>query len=399
MSVLFGRARRSLPMPTAADLIPPRPAAGSTGTAVVTNETALRHSAVWACLRLRSNLVSTMPVDVYRRVNGVQVEVPKPPVLVNPGGDRVDIQEWLYSSQFDLDRAGNAVGLITARDGLGLPARIELQPICEVAVRVKDGALTYRIGGVDYDPSEVWHEKQYTVAGLPVGLSPVAYAAWSIGEYLSIQEFALDWFGNGAVPAAQLRNKSKTLTNEQSAKVKERFKAAVANRDIFVTGADWEYQMIQAEQAGNAWIEAKNFGIADIARFFDCPGDLIDAAVSTGNITYASITQRNLQFLIMHLGPAVTRRENALSSLTSRPRFVKLNSDALLRMDPAARATTIKTRIDSRTLTPSEARALEDLPPLTEADMAEFDRLFGGPKTPPTPTAPAGGTAPTGAST
>lgn len=398
MSILFGR-RRSLPMPTAAELIPRRPPASGTGTAVVTNETALRHSAVWACLRLRANLVSTMPVDLYRRVAGVQVEVPKPPVLINPGGERVDMQEWLYSSQFDLDRSGNTVGLITARDGLGLPARIELQPIADVAVRVRDGVLKYRIGGVDYDPPEVWHEKQYTVAGLPVGLSPVAYAAWSIGEYLSIQEFALDWFGNGAVPAAQLRNKSKTITDPQAATVKERFKAAVAGRDIFVTGSDWEYQMIQAEQAGSSWIEAKNFGIADIARFFDCPGDLIDAAVSTGNITYASITQRNLQFLIMHLGPAVARRENALSKLTSRPRFVKLNTDALLRMDPKTRADTLKVRLDSRTLTPTEARALEDLPPLTEADMAEFDRVYGPPKSTPTGTAPAGPTAPTGATT
>jgi phage portal protein BeeE len=49
----------------------------------VTPDSALRHSAVWACLRLRADLVSTMPVDVFRRVNGVQVEVPKPPVLIN----------------------------------------------------------------------------------------------------------------------------------------------------------------------------------------------------------------------------------------------------------------------------------------------------------------------------
>lgn len=401
MSILFGRRRRSLPMPTAGELIPQRPVTRP-GTAVVTDETALRHSAVWACLRLRANLISTMPVDVYRNVGGTPVEVPKPPVLINPGGERVDIIEWLYSSQFDLDRAGNCFGLITARDGLGLPARIELQPYSDVRVRVKDGALKYRIGGIEYDPPEVWHERQYTVAGLPVGLSPIAFAAWSIGEYLSIQEFALDWFGNGAVPSAMLRNKSKTITPKDAAVTKDRFKTAVANRDIFVTGADWEYDMIQAEQAAGNWIEAKNFGIGDIARFFDCPGDLIDAAATSGSITYANITQRNLQFLIMHLGPAVVRREAALSSLTSRPRFVKLNSNALLRMDPQTRAATLKARIDARTLTPNEARALEDLPPLTDDQLAEFDRLFGGPKTPPTPTAPAapaGGQTPSGATT
>jgi phage portal protein BeeE len=59
------------------------------------------------------------------------------------------------------------------------------------------------------------------------------------------------------------------------------------------------------------WIDGKRYGVSDIARFFGCPGDLIDAAVSTGSITYANMTQRNLQFLIMHLGPAVYRRERA----------------------------------------------------------------------------------------
>ncbi|WP_307962175.1 hypothetical protein [Salinispora arenicola] len=63
--------------------------------------------------------------------------------------------------------------------------------------------------------------------------------------------------------------------------------------------------------------------------------------------------------------------------LTARPRFVKLNRSALLAMDPAARAATIKTRLDARTLTPSEARQLDDLPPLTDADLAEFDRVYG----------------------
>jgi HK97 family phage portal protein len=374
---LFSRpSARYFPGETADQAIPPRPQQHA-GAASVTSETAMRHSAVWACLRLRANLVSTMPVDLYRKVNGVQVEVPKPPVLVNPGGERVDMLEWMYSSQVDLDRAGNCFGLITAKDGLGFPARIELVPFGDVTVRMKDGQLSYRIGGIKYEPNEVWHEKQYTLAGLHVGLSPLAYAAWSIGEYLSIQQFALDWFGTGAVPSAHLKNTSKTLAPKETEEIKRRFKAAVRNRDLFVTGNDWEYDMIQAEAAGADWIEAKRFGIGDIARFFDCPSDLIDAAVSGSSVTYANMTQRNLQFLITSLGPAVVRRESALSSLTSRPRFVKLNTGALLRMDPQSRASMISTQINARVLAPSEARALDDRAPFTESQLAEFDRLFG----------------------
>lgn len=363
----------------------------------VTNDSALRHSAVWACLRLRGDLMSSLPVDVYRRVTGVQVEVPRPPVLVTPGGNTVGIREWMYSTQVDLDRAGNCFGLITERsgvigpDGRGLPGRIDLVTLADVVVRAKGSQIfKFVIAGQEYDPWDVWHEKQYTVAGLPMGLSPVAYAAWTIEESLNAQNFAREWFAGGAVPMAELKNNAKTIDPEQARIAREQFQAAVSTGDLFVHGVDWEYNPIQAVASQSAFIEARQYGIGDIARFFGCPGDMIDAAASGSSITYANITQRNLQFLIMHLGPAVARREDAFSRfLVSNPRYVKLNTDALLRMDPTARAQMFKTQIDSRTLTPSEAREYDNRAPLTEEQYAEFDRLFGSrnpaPATTPTP--------------
>jgi HK97 family phage portal protein len=377
---LFGRQKRDFfGIPNAGALIPIR-TGQKTGAVTVTNDSALRHSAVWACLRLRADLVSTMPIDVYRRVNGMQVEMPKPPVLVQPGGERVDICEWLYSSEVDLDRAGNCLGLITEVNALGLPARIDLQALSDCSVIMKKGVLSYRIGGVTYEPSKVWHEKQFTVPGLEVGLSPVAYAAWSIGEYLSIQDFALAWFGGGAVPKARMKNTAKTIKNDEAEAIKSRYRATTANGDLFVHGNDWEFEFMQAQNAGMEWIEGKRYGVTDIARFFGVPGDLIEAAVSTGTITYANISQRNLQFLIMNLQPAIYRREQRLSKLLPQPRYVKFNTDALLRMDTQTRAQVLATQLASRQIAPSEARELENRVPFTDSQLAEFDRLYGPPK-------------------
>ena len=380
---LFSR-RELFGVTDASALIPGR-SAGMAGTVPVTADTAMRHSAVWACLRLRADLVSTMPLDVFRKVNGIQVEMPTPPVLVNPGGERVDICEWLYSSEVDLDRGGNAFGLITERNAAGLPLRIDLQPLRDCTVVEKpSGEIRYRIGRKEYPPDQVWHEKQYTIPGLPVGLSPVAYAAWSIGQYQSAQKFALDWYGTGGVPKGHLRNMNAPIVDQDVADAaKTRFKTSVEGNDIFVTGEDWEFKPFQAQAVGQEWLEAQKYGIGDVARFFGCPGDLIDAAVQSGSVTYANITQRNLQFLIMHLGPAVVRRERALSRLLPAPRFVKFNTSALLRMDDQTRASVIETKIRARALAPSEARALDNLPPLTEEQMAEFDRLFGAPRVQP----------------
>lgn len=376
------KVREFFGIPNAGALIPIRTAQKS-GAVTVNNDTAMRHSAVWACLRLRADLISTMPMDVYRRVNGMQIEMPKPPILLQPGGERVDMCEWMYSSQVDLDRGGNSIGLITEVNALGLPACIELQMLSECSVQMKKGVLTYRIEGKTYRPDQVWHERQYTVSGLEVGLSPVAYAAWSIGEYLSIQDFALSWFGGGAVPKARMKNTAKTIKNDEAEAIKSRYRATQQNGDIFVHGMDWEFEFMQAENAGLGWIDGKKYGVSDIARFFGVPGDLIEAAVSSGSITYANISQRNLQFLIMNLQPAIYRRELRLSKLLPQPRYVKLNTDALLRMDPQTRAQVNAVKIASRQMAPSEARELDNLPPFTPEQLQEFVDLFGPPKPPP----------------
>ena len=65
-------------------------------TMAVSGDTALRHSAVWGALRLRADLVSTMPLEAFRHVSGVSVELARPPMLTFPGGEHVNIHEWLY---------------------------------------------------------------------------------------------------------------------------------------------------------------------------------------------------------------------------------------------------------------------------------------------------------------
>ena len=354
-----------------------------TGAVAVTNDSAQRHSAVWSLLDLRGGLMSSFPVDVYRNVAGIRVELPKPPVLVDPGGSEWDYVDWMYATQRDLDRAGNTIGLVTEVNGAGLPARIDLQPIdiCSVIIKKDTGEKRFRIGGKEYTADKVWHERQYLVAGLPVGLSPVAYAALSIGEALSMQDFALQWFGAGGTPNAHLRNTIKqTLTPGEATATKARWRATVQVGEPLVTGKDWEYKPIQSEAVGMEWLEGRRWSVPEICRFFGGSADLIDGTVAGQSVTYANMTERNLQFLVMKLGPAVRRREKNLSKLLPRPRYVKLNTDALLRMDPKSRAELIATRIRSRTLTVTEARALDDLPPLTPEQEAEFVRLFGAPK-------------------
>ncbi len=342
----------------------------------VTRATAMRHSAVWAATRVRADLISTLPIDVFRKTAFGNIEVPTPPVLRDPSGSTVDITEWMYNTQVDLDTVGNTFGIITELDGGGMPRRIDLVPREEVIVRVKDGQLRYLIGGDSFEPNEIWHERQYTMSGLVVGLSPIAHAALSVQQSLSAQEFAANWFSGGAIPSAILHHKEQKVDSREAAGVKARFKLAVENNDIFVVGNDWDYKIIEAQGAQASFLETSKATDIDIARFMGVPSDVIDAERSGSSITYANVVQAHLRMLIINIGPAATRREKALTRLVADPRFVKLKTDALLRMDPETQSRVFGQQIKDRIRVPSEVREKYDLPAYTEEQIDELKTLF-----------------------
>jgi HK97 family phage portal protein len=349
----------------------------------VSRDEALRHSAVWACLRLRADLISSMPIDVYRRMNSMLVEMSKPPVLQSPDG-RIDFDEWAYASQNDLDAEGNTVAIIKATNGFGQASLLEPVPLGDVSVHLRGGVVKYKVGGEDIDASRIWHERQYPVTGIPVGLSPIAKAASTVYGYLSAQQFAADWFSGTATPRMVLKNAARRVNAAEADTVKRRYKASMTDGDVFVTGNDWDFKLVDAQASTFSFLDERNAGVLDICRFLSVPGDMIDANTASGSITYANITQRNLQLLVMNLGGAVRRRERAWSKLVPSQQFVKLNREALLSMDIAGRYESYSTAIEKRFMAPSEVRALENRPPFTPEQIAEFDALFPRKQTTPT---------------
>lgn len=362
-----------------AELGPPR---RGTLSSQVTPESARKSSAVWAAQRLRANLISQTPVDVYRTVGGRRVEAPKPAFLQDPEGNGFGLQDWLFATQLDLDGYGNCVGVITARTPAGRVAQVQMASMATVQVSGKGPDIKdWHIGGKTYRPDEVWHERQYPVSGVPLGLSQIALGAMSIARYLSAQQFAKEWFDGGAFPSGTLKN---TMEDRLPAKVieaaKRRFKAAVEGRDIFVTGREWEFDMAQQTASSAGFLEDMRWGAADAARFLDVPAAMIDATDGDKSRTYANLSQENTKLLVMHLAGAFKKREDALTRTTSEPTFVKFNTDAILRLDPEAREKLLIAQVAGRTRAPSEARELSDLAPFTETQLAEFDRLFGQPR-------------------
>lgn len=343
---------------------------------------ARRRSVIWAAQRLRADLESSLPVDVFRQVGDIAVPTAKPGVLIEPDvvadGQPVTFREWRYSSRQSLDATGNVFGEITAFDGLGLPARIHLIADEDVSCRVSKGRIVeYRFGRSVIDPRRVWHERQHTIAGVPLGLSAVVAASGQINAAANAEQFAVDWFEHGVFPGGILKNEGRVLGRAEAEDAKAHFMSAVRAGEPWTTGRDWTYTAASAKAAEAGFIEQMKYTDVDLARFMGVPANLVDAAVQGSNLTYANLTQNQLHFLVNYMGPAFTRREEAWSRLVPRPRFVKMNTKALLRMDPETQTKDMAAQIDARVLTVTEARALMDREPLTPEQIAEFDRLFG----------------------
>ena len=340
---------------------------------------------MWACQHLRADLTSLMPVDIFRRIGGVQVEQTKPQVFLTPGGESCRWMEWVYSTQIDLDTTGNSVGVIVERDGAGLPKVIELANIDEVSFIGRGVRIdSVRIGTTEYPYRDIWHEKQFTRAGVAIGLSPIANAAAVLQGYLAAQEFALDWFSNSSVPGGHLKNTARTLDKGQAAAVKANFKATVQSGDVWVSGNDWEYSMLSAKASESQFLESMDASLSDICRYLNVPGNMIDVPTKGSAITYSNLTQDNLRLLTINMGGSLRRREEAWSyGLLPQPRYAKLNRGALLEMDLASRYSAHKTAIDARFLAPSEVRELENRQPFTPEQLAEF-AIFSKAPSPPT---------------
>jgi HK97 family phage portal protein len=353
----------------------------SGSTPSVTQETALRNSVWWAGLHLKANVFSSFPLDVVKPgPDGLTYAVANPGPLVEEPYPGCDITEWMYSTEMDLSRYGNSAGIIRLRNANGKPVIVEPAPMAATTVIMNGRQIKqWKIDGIYYDPSDIWHEKRHTVSGFALGLSPLAYAAWSLGLYASAQQFALDWFATGANPKGTLKNTDRpTIPPAERKAVQDEFRASTAGGDIFVHGQTWEWTAAQQDSIGAGFLAQQTSTNQDVCRFVGVPASMVGVETATGNITYANVSQANLSWLIQEIGPSARRTERYWSkNAFPSPWQLKLNTDALLRMDPTTKADLMVKLKTAGLRVPSELRALDNLPPYTADQLAELDQHAG----------------------
>ena len=371
-----GREARSTET-TLEKLLSLRGKASSSGV-VVNQETAQRLGAVFAAVDLISRLIKSFPFHEYRLdTDGVRVRQSDPPLLVQPSLD-VPLSGWVEQIVASLLFRGNTFGLVTsfsAEPGIGgvWPRQIEmLNPDCVTYTRVgRRGPFVWRVEGVEVDrwpAGPLWHVAGHLRAGSPVGLSPISYAAETIGLGLAAQRFGGQWFRDGAMPTGTLSS-DKEIDETAAKWIKRQFLQALdGNREPVVLANGIKYDTVSVAAEESQFLESIGANVADVARFFGVPPEEIGG--SSGNsMTYSNIESRGVSLLVRTIGPWTTVLEEALSALRPKPRVIRATVDSLLRTDTITRYKAHQMAIRDGWRSVNETRRLEDQPPIENGDQ------------------------------
>lgn len=313
---------------------------------VVVSETrALQSSAVYACVRLLSSAVASVPAHVYERMDRGRQRADSHPVEWLVAQQPNEIMSSVVARelmQLQLCMRGNAYALIE-RDRAGRVLALWPLSTSQVGVELLNGRLTYHtlIGGTSYPvpPSDMVHVRNFSYDGFH-GLSPIQMARQAAGLAIAAEEYGARFFRNGANPGGVIEYPQK-LDDAGYDRLSASWRAAhegVANAHrvaILEEGA--KFNALSISNQDSQFLETRKFQVAEIARIFGVPPHLIgdtDKSTSWGT----GIEQQSIGFVQYVLMPWVRRWESELSAklFTGDERgrlYIRFDLNGLMRGD------------------------------------------------------------------
>jgi len=332
--------------------------------------------AVHRAVTLLADLVGSLPWQAFRERAGVVEKLPTPSLLEQPAPPETRINT-LSSWVLDYLLEGNAIGIIAERDRQGVPTAITPVPCHYVGVGNDDGFIRYRIGNDEYGQDDIFHVKGWAPPGCLRGFGVLEHhfchgGDGAIGLAHELQRQARNVVKAG-VPTGIINVSNPDATKEQLEALKAGWLQSQRDRTVAVLNASTEFQPLSWNPTETQLLEARKFSLLEIANIFGIPPRFVGAS-NGDSLTYATSETESMDLIKFSLGGHLARFEQAFTMLFPRGTFVRANLDALLRPDTKSRYEAHAQGIDAGFLLPSEARKIEDLPPVPGID----DRPRGG---------------------
>lgn len=346
----------------------------------VSPETAMRCSAVYACVGIIAQSVATMPLDVFHRDGDDRELAREHPVYSllhkapNPTMTSLVFRELLMAH---LLLNGNAYASIV-RDRAGRPA--ELWPVLPSAVRVerKNGRLRYTValeggGSEAIDQADMLHIPGLGFDGL-TGLSPIGFAAReAVGLALAAEQAGSKLFANGVRPSGVFESEA-ALSEEDIKDIRQGVEknyggTSKTGRPMLLKGGlKWKQVSMNLEDA--QFIEVRQFQVEEIARIYRVPPWMIAHTEKTSSWG-SGVAAQGTGFVVFTLDPWLVRAEQEFDRkllAKDEDHFSEFNRDGLLRGDSKARSDYYSSAIQGGWMTPNEVRRRDNLPPLRGGD-------------------------------
>ena len=351
----------------------------------VSENTALRSTAVWACVKLLSETLASLPLIVYRRLTprGKERAAGHPLYKLLHDAPNPEMTSYTFREvmQGHLVTWGNCFAEIDYGNGIGDGYPQALWPLLPNKMQVgrdkESGKLIYSYLLPDGTTAklaawQVWHVPGFGFDGI-VGYSPIQMAREAIGLSLATEEFGARFFGNGASPGGVLEhpNKLSVEAQERLRKSWNEMHSGLSNQHrIAILEEGMKFSKVGIPPNDAQFLETRKFQINEIARFFNVPPHMIG---DLDRATFSNIEQQSLEFVVYTIRPWLVRWEQAaslklLGAAERSEYFVEFLVDGLLRGDSASRAAYYREMFYMGAMSPNDIREKENLNPLDQGD-------------------------------
>lgn len=325
---------------------------------------------VFAACRLISDSIATLPLQAYRKTGDVRTPIALPAVF-----DTETRIEWVQQALMSLLLRGNAYGLVVARSGDGTPKRVQWLNPERVDIDETGTKPVFRYNGTVVPDVDMKHIPAYAMPGTVKGLSPIGACSMLADTGAATQKMMRDWFAGRGIPGVTAQNTSKVLSAAEAETVSDRLRARMRTGQPFVHGSDWDinFMSLPADDAG--FVSSAKLNATQVATIYGIPPEMIGGETGS-SLTYSTVEMNQHNLAALTLRPWLAKLEQEFSSWIYRPRYVRFNVDAMIRVD-------VKTRYDIHQIAREigmrnvdEIRALEDLTPLPDGQGQDYNPLL-----------------------
>ncbi len=342
----------------------------------VSADAALRLAAVYACVRILSETMASLPIVIYRtRPDGGKDRIKDHWLYQRLGRTPNRYQnpfEWREMLQGHLTLRGNAYCQILANAKGEITQLLPIHPDRVKLEMLTNGDYRYRIsqaGGTELilPRGDVWHLRGLSSDGL-LGMSPIELARESLGMALAAQDYGARFFANDAKPTGGWIEFPGNFKDAEAKRVfRESYQQAQAGANrgkVLVLENGMKFHEVGVTNRDAQFLELRKFQITDIARLFRVPPHMI---ADLDRATFSNIEQQSLEFVMHTMTPWAERWEAAIGRdliFDSEALEVEFDFSNLMRGDVASRSAYYQSGIQNGWLTRNEARAAENLNPL-----------------------------------